>query len=75
MKYLSVIMITIIVFCSIMIMSIQSVQIYNLQKEVEKQKVINAKNVEKFEQVREENKRYLDSCLNILENKTWIGEE
>lgn len=56
-------------------MSVQSIRIYNLQKEVEKQKVINEKNFEKFEQVREENKRYLDSCLNILENKTWIGEE
>lgn len=70
-----IILFAICIFCTTLIMSVQSVRIYNLQKEVEKQKVINARNVEKFEQVRNENKRYLDSCLNILENKTWIGEE
>lgn len=70
-----IVLFAICIFCITLIMSVQSIRIYNLQKEVEKQKVINEKNFEKFEQVREENKRYLDSCLNILENKTWIGEE
>lgn len=70
-KALLAIPITIAVVSLIGIICIQNVRINNLEKEsIKLTKIIDSKD-KKIQEVREENKRYLDQCLFILQNNIW----
>lgn len=55
-------------------LSFQQVRITNLEKEVLKLQQADIKNNSEIKKVEEQNKRYLDSCLDILV-KGWQYEE
>lgn len=66
MNKVAIIFIAICMFCASLIMCIQNVQIENLQREIEKLHKADAGTKAKIEEVRQENKRYLDSCLDFI---------
>lgn len=41
----------------------------NLQKTIENQQIINNRLVREIEEARDENKRYLDTCLTLMDTK------
>lgn len=49
----------------------QNIKIYNLEKEVDKLSKYDEIIKQEIVEVENQNKRYLDSCLNILLNKVW----
>lgn len=71
MKWLYIVLISIAGFCLVIIQSVQSIQIYNLEIEVEKQKQINENIRYEMELKEQRAERMIDSCLDIIENGAW----
>lgn len=70
-KFLQILFLSVIGFGMVLIQTIQYVQIYNLQKEVEKQKLVNMIIKNEIKESEQKTERMIDSCLNIIVNGVW----